>query len=409
VTGIRRTAVNVVLGVTLAGIASYIVSTLLVNHLINRGYDEIQQGPSFGLFESFRMVQFLVLFRIAVCVPYTESRLTVLRRTVTGAFLFVCTTVLLTFQNLVPSKTFVPLLPTDKETAGAWWHYIYNHDGYGLGAISYTHAYVAAQIILLLGLTLHLRGSRRATGNTLLIGLALAASLVSGSRAGFAAILLVAGIFLLTKSPRWLTNFALALALFALFGFIYFSSQPPTGDGGGPISSIIQHQVNAFQPFQSENLVGRDEIWSGRIDNLNSHPWRWFTGWGLGSSPDTGPGLSPHMMPLQIIMEHGIGMLMVIGLICFRMLRSLWRREDADHPLFWTTIALFLSSATQETFYPVPSTGYFLGFYLLTLAIVFRPQSDPVEAPCRVSPATVSLGTPRPTRVGGQLIPKSGL
>jgi hypothetical protein len=380
-TGVRRTAVQVVFALTLVCLASYIVSTLIISNLETRAFGLNQQGPGFGLFEGFRMIQFLVLFRIAAFVPWTPRRLAILGRVATGAFLFVCLTIFLGFLDIVPSSTWSPLLPEDKEAAGAWWHFVHNFDGYGLGAISYTHAYVAAQVTLFLGLALHLRGGRAWAGNGLLIALALGAALVSGSRAGFAGVLLVAGMFLLARSPRWLVNFVLALALVGTAAFVYLSSQPPVEGEAGPLGSILEHQVNAFQPYKAENLVGRDEIWSGRIDNLNDHPWRWFTGWGFGSSPDTGPALSPHMLPLQIIMELGFGMLLLIAIACGKLLRDIWRRETVDRPFFWTTIALLLSSATQETFYPVPSTGYFLGFYLVALTVVLRAQTDPVPAP----------------------------
>ncbi|MGI8486458.1 MAG: O-antigen ligase family protein [Thermomicrobiales bacterium] len=378
--GIRRVAVGAMLGVTITAVASYVIFTLLQSNLNTLSFGANQQGPSFGSFEVVRLIEFFILFRIAAGVPYTPFRLGVLRRVVTGTFLVVSITVLITFRNVIPSQIFAPLLPRDQATAGAWWYYLHNYDGYGLGAISYTHAYVAAQVTLLLGLTLHLRGRHHRVGNTLLIVLALAASLVSGSRAGFASVVLIAGVFLLAQSPRWLLNCLLILALAGAGIYVYISSQPPT-NGGGPLASIVNHQVDAFQPFQTENLVGRDEIWSGRLANLNRHPWRWFTGWGLGSSPDTGPALSPHMLPLQIIMELGAGMLMLLAVLWARMLRHVWIRERFERPFFWTTIALIVSSATQETFYPVPSTGYFLGFYLVAVAIVLRAQTEPAVNP----------------------------
>jgi hypothetical protein len=382
-TGARRIAMQAMAGVVVVCGASYVLATMIFANLDSLSFGFNQQGPAFGLFEIVRLLQFLSLFWIALQIPLTPHRMEVSRRVVTGTFLLVSVSVLATFHNVLPPGVFAPLLPRDKETAGAWWHFVHNFDGYGLGAISYTHAYVAAQVTLLLGLTLHLRGNRGSTFSALLLVLALAATLVSGSRAGFAGVLLVAGLFLLSKSPKWLVHCVMCIAILAAGAVIYLSSQPPAVDGGGPLGSIVEHQINAFKPFETENLVGRDEIWSGRIDNMNEHPWRWFTGWGFGSSPDTGPGLSPHMLPLQIAMELGVGMLMLIAVLCWAMLRNVWFREERDHPFFWTTIALFLSSATQETFYPVPSTGYFLGFYLVALAIVLRPQTDPVVKPAR--------------------------
>lgn len=376
--GIRRTAVQAILGLTIACILSYVTFTLLASNLETVSFGSGQQGPAFGLFEAVRLVQFLILFRIAAGIPYTPGRLAVITRVVTAALIFVCVTVILTFIRIIPSAAFSPLLPNDRETAGAWWQYVNNYDEFGLGAISYTHAYVAAQVALLLGLALHLRGHQRWAGNGLLIVLALAAALVSGSRAGFAGVLLMAAVFLLARSPRWLVSFALALALVGAAAFLYVSSQPPVEGDPGLLGSIVDRQADAFQPFEEDNLVGRNEIWAGRIAALNAEPWRWFTGWGFGSAPDTGPALNPHLLPLQVIVELGFGMLLLIALAGARLMRDLWRRESFDRPFFWTTIALLLSSATQETFYPVPAMGYFLGFYLVALAIVQRAQTDPI-------------------------------
>jgi len=375
-TGVRRTVFHFLFALTVVCAVSYVMGTVLIPNLNSLSFGANQQGISFGLLGIARLIQFVVLYRIAISVPYTPFRLRVLRRVVTGAFLLVAVSVLITFHNAVPTSALAPLLPDDEETAGAWWYYLHNFDGYGLGAISYTHAYVAAQLTLLLGLASHLRGPHAGVGNSLLISLALVASLLSGSRAGFAGVLLVAGVFFLTISPAWKIVCTLTLALLAVGGGGVFSSQPPIAGGDGPFASIVHHQFDVFHLYQADNLVGREAIWSGRLDNLNDHSWRWFTGWGFGSSPDTGPGLTPHMLPLQVIMELGVGMLAVIALFCAMVLRQIWFRERLDHPFFWTTIALLASSVTQETFYPMPSTGYFSGFYLVALAIVLRAPPD---------------------------------
>ena len=408
----RRTAVRVMLGLTIFGAASYVCLTLLSRNLNTVSFGAQQQGPGFGLFEVMRLIEFLALFWIAAGVPFTPFRLRVLRRVVTGAFVVVAVSMIVTFHNTVPSRLFAPLLPQGPAQAGAWSYYLLNSDGYGLGTISYTHAYVAAQLTLLLGLALHLRGRRHRAGNgignSLLIALALAASLLSGSRAGFAGILLLAAIFVLMQSPRWVLHLTLTVALIGAVAFFVLSSHPPTEGSGGPLAGIVQHQVDAFQPYHTENLVGRNDIWTGRLENLSRHPWRVFTGWGLGSSPDTGPALSPHMLPLQIIMELGIGMLVLIGLICTRMLRTVWHLEGPDHPFFWATIALLVSSATQETFYPVPSTGYFLGFYLVALAIVLRARPSASGVFPQESPSTATRGGGRSLRARSHLVPDVG-
>jgi O-antigen ligase len=229
-----------------------------------------------------------------------------------------------------------------------------------------------------------MRGERYAYSNLALLFTGVVATLLTGSRAGFAVMLMVFGAYLLMRTPRWLINAGLASVAVLLIAFILLSSQQPVpGESQDAFSSLVARQSAAFKPFESENLVGRDEIWSGRIENLNAEPIRWLIGWGFGSSPDTGPGLSPHMMPLQIIVELGLWALVLVGVWTVWLLDLFWRAGGRDRIMFWTTIALLLSSATQETFYPVPSTGGFLGLFMIMAIVTVAPLVDRMASPVR--------------------------
>ena len=194
--------------------------------------------------------------------------------------------------------------------------------------------------------------------------------------------ILVFGVWLLSRPMRWLLTVGVAAVALVLVVFVVVTSQQPRpGDNQGSLTSLLERQSAVLKPLESESLVGRDEIWSGRIERLNEEPIRWLVGWGFGSSPDTGPGLSPHMMFLQIIVELGLWMLVVVCGWFAWLLAQFWRVGGREHVMFWTTVALLLSSLTQETFYPVPSTGVFLGLFMTMAIIVVQPL--PTYEPAR--------------------------
>jgi hypothetical protein len=116
---------------------------------------------------------------------------------------------------------------------------------------------------------------------------------------------------------------------------------------------------------------------------LNQKPIRWVLGTGFGTAVDADPVLhqDAHMLPLQIIIETGVIGLIVATYLFSTILRYLYVSEVGFKPLFWATVALLIGSLTQETFYPVPALGHFIGFYLCSVAIalrmkIFRRQNE---------------------------------
>jgi hypothetical protein len=100
----------------------------------------------------------------------------------------------------------------------------------------------------------------------------------------------------------------------------------------------------------------------------------------LGSGFGAASGKNAHLLYLQIVYEVGlIGLAVFAGLI-YKVLSYLKFYERGIRPIYWATIAFLLSGLSQETFYPVPSFGHFLGFYLCSLAIALRlREADEIE------------------------------
>jgi hypothetical protein len=82
------------------------------------------------------------------------------------------------------------------------------------------------------------------------------------------------------------------------------------------------------------------------------------------------------MLYLHLIVEGGLIGLAAFLLVASTVLRHLRLREAGLQPILWATVALLFSSLTQETLYPTPATGHFLGFYLSAVAIALRSDED---------------------------------
>ena len=120
-------------------------------------------------------------------------------------------------------------------------------------------------------------------------------------------------------------------------------------------------------------FAGRTGIWEERIRYLNREPHRWAVGSGFGSAAASGS--QSHNFFLNVVLETGITGLLIAGLAMTEILRQLWKRERT-HAIFWVSLVLLVTCLARETFYPVPHTAHFIGFYLTAVAIALRSGSD---------------------------------
>jgi len=311
--------------------------------------------------------KFGLLYWLVTQIPLTPPRLHVLERLTGTVLLFVAVAIIATYFNILPLSAVAPQLPKSPGVAGLW--YLFNFKGdlgerRGWGTIGYDHIYVAAQVVLLTGLYFHLARDRFRLRDGGLVLLALFACFLSNSRSGLAAMLFLIGVRSL-RIPRQALVLCI-LMLLAGAAMLAFK-----GDSTLPIlQSTIQRQETLTSATNADNLAGRDEIWQHRVDYLDEEPVRWLIGTGFGAARDS--GTNAHFLALHITTELGL-----IGLLCYALLfaiilTQLYRGEAGHHSLFWTTVALLVSSFAQETFYPLPNFGHFIGLYLCTLAIAFR-------------------------------------
>ncbi|WP_226889101.1 O-antigen ligase family protein [Nostoc sp. MG11] len=336
--------------------------------------DPNANGVRLGIYQIYRLVEFLCVFGVTAQIPLTPKRIDVLKQITNFVLIFVCLSIILTFFAIVPLGALTAHLPQGKDIAGAWSEYarLGKIGGRGWGTISYNHGCVAAHVTMIAALRIYLGLGKQVIIDFLLLFLSLIACFITESRTGFLGILLFVIVYMLTK-PR---NTVIAIGLAALlFGIIALTSLGNL-DSVNLVSvqgSVLDRQTTLLDAGNAENLSGRDNIWEEKVQFLNQEPWRWIVGTGFGSAWDNGvDGGSAHLLFLHIILENGILGLLIFAILFYKMLYLLYQNELYIKPIFWATVIFLITSFTQEIFYPIPAMGSFIGFYLCSVAIALR-------------------------------------
>jgi hypothetical protein len=334
--------------------------------------DPAAKGVNFGIFQIYRLVQFISIFWVTTRIPFTLERINILRRIVDTVFIFVCLGIWLTYTSIVPLAAVTAHLPQ----VGAWMYYegAGEYESLGLGFVGYNHAYGAVQVLMLASLRIHLALNQdKVLSNTAFLLISIATCFVSGSRAGFAAMLFFAIVYTY-RFKKIICGFILiyVMLILMLVTLIVLQLYPVNVNTFGDSNITIRRQQALLEINDPSSFNGRDEIWAERITFLkNQDIVSLLFGTGFGSAIDSGN--NAHMLYLQIILETGLVGLLLFILLFWQIIYFLNLYESGFiKSIFWATISFLISSLTQETFYPVPALGHFLGFYLCSLAIALR-------------------------------------
>jgi len=332
--------------------------------------DDSAPGINWGFYHIYRLVEFIFIFWVTAKIPLTPKRINTLRWSVDFVLVLVCLSIILTFYSIVPLQALTAHLPENLTLAGPWGDYArLGRLGIkaGWGTLGYNHSYVAAQVLLILSLRIHLRHGKQEPYDNILVLISIFACFLSEARAGLAGILFFAMMFWF-KKPIYAVITVLAASMVSLPVMIITSAN--RNFNNSDTTSVIERQKTLLEADNSENLAGRAQIWIDRVAFLDEEPVRWLVGTGFGSSTDS--GAAAHMLPLHIIIETGIVGLLLFVFLFYHILYFLYQHESGFKSVFWATIALLFASITQETFYPVPALLHFLGFYLCSVAIALR-------------------------------------
>jgi hypothetical protein len=340
------------------------LAVLIATYTVRFVADEAgnSRAGTFGVFQIYRLIQFTLIFRVAAGIPMTPKRLAKLSKAAGAALIAVLIGLAGTYSSLIRTRRLVALLPSDFNTAGPW-AYMAHTQLRDVGTIGYNHAYTAIQIMMLLSLYMALQTRENRTLVVVLMLVSLGGVFLTGSRAGMAAmVLFVAAYF--TRKPGMLA-IAVVLTIFLLIGAGSLMDKLDIN-----VSQTLHREAALSNPLDPGNLSGRQGIWLLSLAFVEADPVRWAIGAGPGSASHI--GTNAHMLFLHIVLESGMIGLTIFGWVAYNVLRRLRRQGAVARPILWATVALLVSSLTQETFYPLPSFGHFLGLYLCSLAIILN-------------------------------------
>jgi hypothetical protein len=385
---ILRTLVKLLLG---AAVSYLVVTRLFVELGLRQPGLLAEKGVQHGLFQVYKLAQFVFVFWVALRIPMTAGRLRVLRQIAIAVLLWICTTSVLNYLEIVPVSQWAGQIPADLAVAGPWGKYNAFGAEYvstrGCSVIGWNHGYTSAQILLLVGLALVSSPGPLGTLDMVLGGLAALACFCTTSRAGLLSIILYLGVVSF-RNRHNLLRLGIALAL--VCGLMAALDM-----GGKQILQpwLVERQAALLRLDRPENLSGRSEMWTDRVAFVLADPRRLILGEGFGSAVER--DLWAHNNYLHVVLETGL-----IGLVAFvaffwRISRTLYLVEAGPKPLFWATMCFLVASFSEELLYPIVTFGHFIGFYLCCLAIALNAahRGQPPAHGCTGGPRPPSGGT----------------
>ena len=255
----------------------------------------------FGAFALYRLLQVLLVFWIASRLEYTRAVAHALAHPGDLRLPVTCAGMIITAFSGVPVKFLSQHLPHGLGVSGPWESY-YLYQDPGLGFVGFNHGYIPLQAMLLGALVIYLNERLGKRSGEWVLGLALIASFLSGSRAGLAACL----VFVVLQLLRAPLRAALAGGGLGAAGLVLWVWLKPD------LSSTTARQATILDPTDSANLAGRTDIWQSIFTELLREPVRLLIGSGLGSTV-INKGNNAHNMALQILFETGLAGLVNVG------------------------------------------------------------------------------------------------
>lgn len=319
------------------------------------------KGPYVGLYQIYRVGQFLTVFWFAARLDLSAQRMVWLRRSIAFTFWVSCALLLSNYFGLIDTPTLAPHIPKDLGVSGPWAFYARGTLPNPVGAISYHHAYPTVQLLILAAAYLSLRPARGVLIPTLILSCLWVCSLVGGSRAGFVSSCLFV-IAIVVSRLRQLVVISVVVAV-TVVTYFYFSES-----FAAAFSRAVERQETITTSYDVDGFAGRVEIWNDRVALLNRNPVFWLAGTGFGSAIESGS--NGHMLLLQTTLECGLLGTAVFLYCVWKVMLFLWRQGGRGRVLCYVMGALLVSSVTQETFYPVPAFGHFCGMCLFCIASV---------------------------------------
>jgi hypothetical protein len=335
---------------------AYILVSVISFVVITIYSSDSGRGINFGGYQLYSLCKFYLMLWAAGKMPIDGVRLKIINRVLFVLALWVCGVVILRYY--VVDVDFYQTIK-DPLVAGPW---AYSNRNIITSILGYNHGFTAAQILLIIALCIQTGFNKQKLNlfEMLLLAMGVVSCFLTQSRAGFVSFVIFAIIMMVEKS--------LKIAVFVAMTFVLIGimSHAPIVQYDGDV--IINRQMW----FTSSNidvsvLSGRDQIWKDKIQLMQEQPLILLFGSGFGMAAEG--NVNAHMLILHMIIELGLIGTAIIAIRSFGVMKILFRYRERLKPMLACTIALLISTLSQETFYPVPAFGWFIGLFIVSLRV----------------------------------------
>jgi len=334
---------------------------LLANFLlITIPSSETGKGIRYGGFALILMAKYIAVYWAAARIPFGRKRVQVLHIAALLAFLWVVATMLADRFHLIEIDTFTDHLP--KATAGYWSARVPL-----CSTVSPRHGGTTVVILILGALVVGTAQHRFARLiEVLVFALGTAGCFISGSRQGLVRMITFVVVYAVRRPLRYL----MLMLLLALLILVAREAIDWTlwGDNPSFLWALERQEILLSDPFSSEGMSGRPELWRRVVDILNEEPIRWVIGYGLGNYVEY--RAASHNMVLRLIQDGGFIELLLVGFLWIRVFRRVWGARREAWPVVALTTALLTSVYTSAIFYPTLATGWYLGLFFVALHVM---------------------------------------
>jgi len=346
---------RLVLSLIVVGIV-FSFPSILVGKLMR---PEIIKGPHFGIFQTYRVIQYVTVWFCIRGMSFSSKQFDKISYTVFFITLF---TVIIGFGNVtgvISASRLVSHLPYD----GPW---IFVHQKVGSSRTLGPYGYLSGEMVdRMVFLTMILLASRkpRAIFRISLVALIACVVFLSGARAASIAWCVALAIFSCKKAKQLIIAPIVIVLMFVVLRMLPADNRI-VEYSTRRISTIVHREEDI-------TMAGRTIQWQEVLETIASDGRIPFmgVGWGFGGQVLGGAG-NAHCMVLQVLLELGIlGLLLFLLLLFGDVPAAARKRSTPNRKLRAGFLGLLVASLTREVFYPVSSSGSFLGLVAAVFAI----------------------------------------
>ena len=325
-------------------------------------YPELGKGIFFGIFQTFRVAEYGLVWYCIRGMAFSQKQFDRIAKTVFYVMIFVFIIALGNATGIIPAAKLVSHLPRSASICGPW-HYVHLRTGASraLGPYGWNAGYMAGQLTFMTAIML---AAQKPSSVVRIVMMAMTGCVIviSGARAT------LVGWFvaMLVWSYKSVKQMLLLLSLFILVVIGLVILENFTGD----VFSVAMERAMSIVTGSDVTMSGRTLHWKHVIDVITNDPKipLMGVGWGFGSHVLGGVG-NAHMMILQAVLELGIFGAMIFFLFLFGIFRLLGGEDSLKRATKAVFIGMLVASLGGETFYPIASSGSFLGFTAAIVAI----------------------------------------